>query len=46
MAVIVAGDNFKCVFLNKNDKISIRISPKFIPRSPIDNKLPLVQVMA
>ena len=42
----LANNNFKCMFLNENDKILIRISLKFVPRSPIDNKPALVQVMA
>ena len=46
MAAILADDIFKCIFLNENDKIMIQISLKFIPRSPIDNKSVLVQVMA
>ena len=46
MAAILADDNFKCIFLNENDRISIRISLKFVPSSPIDNKPALVQVMA
>ena len=41
-----SDDNFKCIFLNENDRIPILISLKFIPRSPIDNKQALVQVMA
>ena len=46
MATILADDNFKCIFLNENDRIPIWISMKFVPRSPIDNKTALVQVMA
>ena len=46
MAAILADDNFKCIFLNENERIPIRISLKFDPRSPIDNKPTLVQVMA
>ena len=46
MAAILADDNFKCIFFNENDKILIRISLKFVPSSPIDNKPALVQVMA
>ena len=46
MATILADDIFKCIFLNENDWISIKISLKFVPRSPIDNKPALVQVMA
>ena len=42
MAAILADDNLKCIFLNENDRISIRISLKFVPRSPIDNKSALV----
>ena len=45
MAAILA-DNFKCIFLNENHRIPIRISLKFVPKSPIDNKQALVQVMA
>ena len=32
--------------LDENDKIAIRISLKFVPWSPIDNKPALIQVMA
>ena len=46
MAAILADDNFKCILLNENDRITIRISVKFVPRSPIDNRPALVQVMA
>ena len=46
MAATLADDNFKCVFLNENDRIQIRFSLKFVPRSPINNKPALVQVMA
>ena len=46
MAAIWADDIFKCIFLNENDKILIQISLKLVPRSPIDNKPALVQVMA
>ena len=37
---------FKCIFMNENFCISIRISPKFAPKGPIDKKSALVQVMA
>ena len=46
MADILADDNFGCIILNENERIPIRISLKFVPRSPIDNKPALVQVMA
>ena len=46
MAAILADDNFKCIFLNENDRILIGISLKFVPRSQIDSKPALVQVMA
>ena len=39
-------DIFKCIFLNENAWISIKISLKFVPKGPI-NKIPaLVQIMA
>ena len=46
MTAILVDDNFKCIFFNENDKISIRISLKFVLRSPFDNKPALVQAMA
>ena len=46
MATILADDIFKCVFLNENDRIPIKISLKFVSKSPIDSKSALVQVMA
>ena len=46
MAAILADNIFKCIFVNENDTIPIQISLKFVPRSPIDNKPTLVQVMA
>ena len=46
MAASLADDNFKCIFLNENDSIPMRISLKFVLRSPIGNKPALVRVMA
>ena len=46
MAAILSDDNFKCIFFNKNDRIPIRISLKYVPLSPIENKPALVQVIA
>ena len=46
MAAILADDNFKSIFVNENYIIPIRISLKFVPVNPIDNKPALVQVMA
>ena len=46
MAAIMADDNFKCIFLNENDRIPIPVSLKFVPRSPVNNKPALVQLMA
>ena len=46
MAAILADDNFKCTFLNENDRILFQISLKIVPWSPIDNKPALVQGMA
>ena len=41
-----ADDTFKRIFLNENVRISIKISPKFVPKSPINNNPALVQIMA
>ena len=46
MTAILAYVIFKCIFLNENDWIPIQISLKFVPRSSIDNKPVLIQVMA
>ena len=45
MAAILAYDIFNYIFLNENDRILIQISLKYVPRSSIDNKSALVQVM-
>ena len=37
---------FKCIFLNKNVWIWIKISLKFVPQGPINNIPALVQIMA
>ena len=39
-------DVFKCIFLNENAWISIKISLKFIPKGPINNIPALIQIMA
>ena len=41
-----ADDIFKCFFLNENEWISLRISPKFVPKVRINNIPSLVQIMA
>ena len=46
MAIILADDNFKCILLNENYRISIQISLKVVVRSEIDNKPALLQGMA
>ena len=46
MAAVLADDNFKCIVLHENDRIPIEISLQIVPRSPINNKPALVQVMA
>ena len=46
MAAILADNIFKCIFFNEDDKILFQTSLKLVPRSPIDNKPGLVQVMA
>ena len=40
-----ADDIFKCIFLNENVFISIKISLKFIPKGPINNIPALIQIM-
>ena len=37
---------FKCIFLNENVWIPIKISLKLVPKSPINNSPALVQIMA
>ena len=41
-----AGNIFKCIFLNENVWIPIKISLKFVPQGPINNIPELVQIMA
>ena len=41
-----ADDIFKCIFLNENVWIPIKISLKFVTRDPINNIPSLVQMMA
>ena len=41
-----ADDTFKRIFLNDNVRISIKISPTFVPKGPINNIPALVQIMA
>ena len=41
-----ADDTFKCIFLNENVRISMKISLKFVPKGPINNNPALVQIMA
>ena len=43
---MIADDIFKYIFLKENCDISIQISLKSVHTGPIDNKVPLVQVMA
>ena len=37
---------FKCIFLNENVWIAIKISLKFIPKGPVNNIPALLQIMA
>ena len=46
MAAFFADGIFACIFMNEKFCISFRISLKFVPRGPIDNKSALVKVMA
>ena len=41
-----ANDIFKCIFLNQNALISLKISLKFVPKVRINNIPTLVQIMA
>ena len=41
-----ADDSFKCIFLNENVWIRIKISLKFVPKGPINNISAMVQIMA
>ena len=41
-----ADDIFKCIFLNENTWISIKISLRFVPEGPINIIPALVQIMA
>ena len=46
MAVILADDIFKHIFLNVNARMLMQISLKFVPEGPIDNRSALVQVVS
>ena len=41
-----ADDVFKCIFLTYDVWISLKISLKFVPKVPINNTPPLVQIMS
>ena len=41
-----ADDIFKCIFLDENVSIPIKISLKLVPKGPINNIPALVQIMA
>ena len=41
-----ADDIFKCIFVNENVWIPIKISLRFVPKGPINNIPALVQIMA
>ena len=46
MAAILADDIFKCISLHENDCLSIKITPKFVSKGPIDSTPGLIQIMA
>ena len=46
MAATLADNIFKCNFINENVLNSLKISLKFVPRGPVNNKSSLVRVMA
>ena len=39
-------DIFKCIFLNENVWISLKTSPNFVPKVPINNIPALVEIIA
>ena len=41
-----SDDIFKCIFLNENFRIRIKISLEFVPKGPINNIPAMVQIMA
>ena len=41
-----ADDTFKRIFLNENVRVLIKVSLRFVPKGPINNNSPLVQIMA
>ena len=41
-----ADGTFSCIFVTKKFWISIRISPKFVPKGPVDNNPALLKIMA
>ena len=41
-----ADDIFRCIFVNENFYILVKISLKFVPKGPIDNNPALVEIMA
>ena len=45
MAAIFADDIFKCIFMNENIALSIKISLKFVPEGQINNIPALVQII-
>ena len=45
MAAIFADDMFQCIILNENIWVSNKISLKYVPKGPINNKPSLVKIM-
>ena len=45
MAAVLAEDILKCILLNENVWISLKIPLKFVPKDPLNNIPALVQVM-
>ena len=41
-----ADDTVKCISLNENVRISIKMSLKFVPKGPLNNNPALVRIMA
>ena len=46
MDAISSDDIIRCIFMNEKFCILIKISPKIVPKGPIENNPALVQIMA
>ena len=44
--IMISDDIFKSIFMDENVHDLIQIPLKFVPKGPIDNLSPLIQVMS